>query len=66
LYDTIEDGTFDRCLLNEETRKIWILDRLPKQTQSEQFVFAIPEVIRLMERETEIKPRITYFLLTLL
>jgi hypothetical protein len=37
-YESIEDGTFDRCLSNEETREIWIMDRLPKQAQSEQFV----------------------------
>jgi hypothetical protein len=53
-YDSIEDGTFDQFLSNEETRDIWILDYLPKQTQREQFDCVIPEVIRLMDRETEV------------
>jgi hypothetical protein len=44
-YDSIEDGTFDQCLSNGETREICILDRLPKQAQSEQFVCVIPEEI---------------------
>jgi hypothetical protein len=53
-YESIGNGTFDQCLSDEENRNIWILDHLPKQTQSEQFVCVIPEVIRLMERETEV------------